>query len=133
MKFLIASVISALVVLAAAAPIDDKPEPIAILRSSADGPNPDGSYAYSYETENGIKAEERGELRQIGEESGIAAQGSYSYTADDGSPISLTYTADENGFQPQGDHLPKSPEVPAAILRALEWIAAHPEEDQLTK
>lgn len=117
--------------LASAAPAEQPP--VAILRSSADGPNPDGSYAYSFETENGIKVDERGEYKQNGEEGAIAAQGGYSYTADDGTPISLTYTADENGFQPQGAHLPTPPEVPAAILRALEWIAAHPEEDQLTK
>ncbi|XP_051174462.1 endocuticle structural glycoprotein SgAbd-1-like [Leptopilina boulardi] len=132
MKFAVASVI-ALVALVGAAPVDEQQPPVAILRSSADGPNPDGSYSWSYETENGIKADEHGELKQIGDEGGISAQGSYSYTADDGTPISVSYTADENGFQPQGAHLPQAPEVPPAILRALEWIAAHPEEDQLTK
>ena len=124
--------------LASAAPAAEQ-KPIAILRSSEDGPNPDGSYAWSYETENGIQAEEKGQLKAVPKtadsesDSAISAQGSFSYTADDGTPISLSYVADENGFQPQGAHLPVAPPVPEAILKALEWIANHPEEDQLTK
>nr|CAI5864349.1 unnamed protein product [Callosobruchus analis] len=59
-----------------------------------------------YETENGIAAQEQGRPRQIGPEAPIVAQGSFSYTAADGTPIQLSYVADENGFQPQGAHLP---------------------------
>ena len=114
---------------ASAAPASD--EPIPILRSSGEGPNPDGSYNWSYQTGNGIEAEEQGELKQGGEEGIASVRGSYSYTADDGTPISVSYTADENGFQPQGAHLPVAPAIPEAILKALEWIAAHPEEDNL--
>lgn len=70
------------------------------LKSVSDvGPE---SYSYEYETSNQIKANEQGELRQVGEEKAIAAQGAFSYVAPDGTPISLTYVADENGFQPQG-------------------------------
>lgn len=58
------------------------------------------------------------------------AQGGYQYTAPDGTRISLTYTADENGFVPQGAHLPTPPPIPEAIQRALEYIAAHPEENE---
>lgn len=87
--------------------------------------NPD-SFQYSYETSNGIvslyrifnwfqkqkanahgffswkKAEEKGQLKQIGAESGIVSQGEYSYTSQDGQKITVSYTADENGFQPIG-------------------------------
>ncbi|XP_033210569.1 endocuticle structural glycoprotein SgAbd-1-like [Belonocnema kinseyi] len=140
MKFAIASLF-ALVALASAAPaVEQTPKPIAILRSSENGPNPDGSYNWSYETENGIQAQEQGELRSFAKSAdaesngaAVVAQGAFSYTADDGTPISLTYIADENGFQPQGAHLPVTPAVPEGILRALEWIANHPEEDKLTK
>ncbi|OXU28500.1 hypothetical protein TSAR_011745 [Trichomalopsis sarcophagae] len=122
----------ALVAYASAAPATSD-EPIPILRRSDDGPNPDGSYAFSYETGNGIKAEEHGELKPGGEEGIASVSGSYSYQAEDGTPIEVKYIADENGFQPQGAHLPVGPVIPPGILRALEWIAAHPEEDNLRK
>ncbi|XP_039294337.1 larval cuticle protein 1-like [Nilaparvata lugens] len=76
--------------------------PIPILKDEKNV-NPDGSYSYSYETGNGIKAEEQGILKDIPGEDGkpaqaIVAQGSYSYTDNEGHVITVTYTADENGF-----------------------------------
>nr|ASQ42721.1 endocuticle structural glycoprotein Abd-1 [Locusta migratoria] len=100
-----------------------------IIKQAKDQGN-DGSYRWNYETENGIAAEETGALKAIGpNEDGTAAQGFYSYTAPDGTPIRVTYTADENGFQAQGDHFPVAPPIPEAIQRALAWNAAHPEEE----
>lgn len=65
------------------------------------------------------------------ENAAVEAQGSVSYKNNEGEEISLTYVANENGFQPQGAHLPTTPPIPAAIQRALEWIAANPsKEDQ---
>ncbi|XP_065164203.1 larval cuticle protein LCP-17-like [Atheta coriaria] len=100
-------------------------EPVPIVRSESNI-EPDGKYHYAYETGDGIKAEQQGEPRQIGNEVGIAASGQFSFTSADGTPISVTYTADENGYQPVGDHIPQ---VPAAIAKALEWIKAHPEPE----
>lgn len=56
-------------------------------------------------------------------------QGSFSYTGDDGAQYSITYTADENGFNAQGAHLPTAPPIPEEIQKALAYNAAHPEED----
>lgn len=81
--------------------------------------NFDGSYSYVYRTSNGINAEESG----IG---GVSAQGSYDYTGSDGVPISISYIADENGYQPTGDHLPQPPPIPEYIQRALEYIRNNP-------
>ncbi|KAH8314883.1 hypothetical protein KR074_007432 [Drosophila pseudoananassae] len=88
--------------------------------------NTDGSYKYEYETGNGIKAEEMGYLKNAGVEGAEAqtAEGSFSYTSPEGEEISLTYIADENGFQPQGDHLPTPPPIPIEIQEALDKLAA---------
>ncbi|KAK6642195.1 hypothetical protein RUM44_013918 [Polyplax serrata] len=91
---------------------------------------PDGSYRWSYETGNGIKAEETGNLKQTKDPENpvvVVAQGGYSYTAPDGTVIQLSYVADdEGGFQPAGAHLPTPPPIPPAIQRALDFIASQP-------
>lgn len=77
--------------------------------------NPD-SFQYSYETSNGIVANEEGQLKQFtDDESAIVSQGGFRYTAPDGTPISIQYVADENGYHPTGDHLPVGPPLPDHI------------------
>ncbi|XP_011186082.1 pupal cuticle protein Edg-78E isoform X2 [Zeugodacus cucurbitae] len=89
--------------------------------------NPDGSYNYAYDTSNRIQVQESG----VGSS---YASGSYSYISPEGQPIQLSYTADENGYQPKGDHLPTPPPIPEYILKALAYIEAHPfEKIQLKK
>ena len=75
----------------------------------------------SYETGNGISAQEQGYLKNAGQKDLEAqvATGSYSYTGPDGVLYTITYTADENGFQAQGAHLPTPPPIPEAIARSL--------------
>lgn len=102
-----------------------------VLRSES-AVNPD-SFQYNYETSNGIVAKEAGQLKTIGTESAIVSQGEYGYKADDGVEYSVSYVADENGYQPTGKHLPVAPPVPEQIARALEWIAAHPPVDGVKK
>lgn len=73
-----------------------------ILRQASDI-SPDGSYQFSFETDNGINAQEQGHIKELGGNPPQVAeqvQGQVSYTAPDGTPIELTYTADENGFHP---------------------------------
>ncbi|EDW76070.2 uncharacterized protein Dwil_GK19053 [Drosophila willistoni] len=76
----------------------------------------DGNYRYAYETSNGIQASQSG----LG---GISVQGGSSYISPEGEQISVRYVADEYGYHPVGDHIPK---VPDYILRALEYIRTHP-------
>ncbi|GBP89586.1 Endocuticle structural glycoprotein SgAbd-2 [Eumeta japonica] len=104
-------------------------EPIPIIRQEQ-VINADGSYSWSYETGNGIAAEEQGYVKNLGvpDQEIQTAQGQYQYTAPDGTPIHLKYIADENGFQPQGDHLPTPPPIPEEIQKALEYLATLPTE-----
>ncbi|KAL4717992.1 hypothetical protein ACJJTC_013032 [Scirpophaga incertulas] len=89
--------------------------------------NGDGTYRYSYETGNGISAHESGAPRAPGPEGpAVTAEGGFSYRAPDGQQVSLTYTADENGFRPVGSHIPTPPPIPEAILRSLEFNRQHP-------
>ncbi|KAK9512449.1 hypothetical protein O3M35_000880 [Rhynocoris fuscipes] len=97
--------------------------PVIPIISYVNNPNQgDGSYSYSYETGNGIKAQESGHQSAVAgpEGPGTAAQGGFSYTGPDGVQYSITYTADENGFRPQGAHLPTPPPIPPEILKSLQ-------------
>ncbi|KAF7399045.1 hypothetical protein HZH66_006942 [Vespula vulgaris] len=80
----------------------------------------DGNYQFSYETGNGISAQETGQLQGESE----AVSGSFSYTGPDGVQYSITYTADEEGFHPQGAHLPTPPPIPPEIQRGVELSLA---------
>ncbi|XP_026324831.1 pupal cuticle protein 20-like [Hyposmocoma kahamanoa] len=92
--------------------------------------NGDGSYRYSFETGNGISAHESGSPRAPGPEGpAVTAEGGFSYNAPDGQRISLTYTADENGFHPVGAHLPTPPPIPAEILRSIEFNRQNPNSE----
>lgn len=110
---------------AQASPQQGESTPIAIVSQSSDTKD-DGGFSYSFETGNGIKVEESGSIKQgapgvqgrssagaEGEDDSnntiLVLQGSYSYTAPDGQQISLKYIADENGFQPEGAHIPTAP------------------------
>ncbi|XP_047516992.1 formin-J-like isoform X1 [Pieris napi] len=73
------------------------------------------SYNYLYQTDNGISAAEKAVVVD-----GVRAEGGYSYTGDDGQVYTVTYTADEDGFQPKGAHLPTPPPIPPEIMKSLE-------------
>ncbi|XP_077290195.1 larval cuticle protein LCP-17-like [Arctopsyche grandis] len=103
-------VISTAIVLVSSKPAPPAPPPPQIVKSSFDL-DPSGSYNFGFETENGIVKDEVGSVKAIKNEKGmdepaVVVKGSYSYYDPDGNQIVLTYIADENGFQPQGAHLP---------------------------
>ncbi|XP_061401941.1 pupal cuticle protein Edg-78E-like [Musca vetustissima] len=113
--------LAALCAVAVARP--DQYDAAAETRSFSADIKEDGSYQYQFDTTNGIAAQESG----VG---GYYASGSSAYYAPDGQLITLTYTADENGFQPSGDHLPTPPPIPNAILKSLEYIRTHPHQEE---
>jgi len=60
------------------------------------------------------------------EHNGEAVNGKYSFVGDDGQTYVVSYTADENGYRPVGEHLPTPPPTPESVLKALEYIRLHP-------
>ncbi|XP_022831584.1 larval cuticle protein LCP-17-like [Spodoptera litura] len=126
MKFLILSVCVALAAADVSHILPKDEKSAQILKQELDV-GVEGQYQWAYETENGIAANEAGSLKQIdAETSAQVAQGQASWKSPEGEQIQFQYVADENGYQPQGSHLPTSPPIPEAILRALEYIRAHP-------
>jgi hypothetical protein len=77
------------------------------------------------ETSDGFRHEQTGELRSPGtDDEALVMRGSYSYVGPDGVTYTVIYVADENGFQPEGEHLPASAGVkklgiPAAAQASL--------------
>merc|ERR1712191_27662 len=111
---------------AAAAPAPQESQPILILKQSQNHDTEKQEYSFSYEAENGISVSESGVQKQIGdkpEESGTVSQGTYSYP-EDSVTYTITWVADENGFQATGDHLPTPPPMPAHVVKLLADLQA---------
>ncbi|CAD7004124.1 unnamed protein product [Ceratitis capitata] len=87
-----------------------RPE-VEIIRSESDV-QPD-HYSFDLETSDGTSRHEEGVVKDAGtDHASISVQGSYSYKDEtDGKQYSVSYIADENGFQPTGEHLPPLPSI----------------------
>ncbi|KAF5298349.1 hypothetical protein FQR65_LT01127 [Abscondita terminalis] len=60
-----------------------------------------GEYKFGFDTSNGISRDEQGSLKNAGSENAaMEVHGQSSYTDVSGKKVSMTYTADENGFRP---------------------------------
>ncbi|CAG9797158.1 unnamed protein product [Chironomus riparius] len=82
-----------------------------------------GNFNFAFKTSDGINEQAAGSLKDISvpkysedgqvvgteQAKGLVQKGTYSYTAPDGQNIQVNWIADENGFQPQGAHLPVAP------------------------
>lgn len=102
-------------------------EPEKTVSDSRDLGDTRGHYSFAYETEGGILQRESGSRKYAGtSDETQLIQGSVQYNAPDGTPISMSWTADEFGTQVSGTHIPTPPPIPPAIQRALEWIAKQP-------
>ncbi|XP_061711551.1 flexible cuticle protein 12-like [Cydia pomonella] len=101
-------VFTLIVAAVAAAPQRGPDADAQVLRSELNNIGVDG-YQYAVETSNGIKQEEQGQLQNVGTENeAIQVRGQFSYVGQDGVTYTVTYVADENGFQPQGAHIPQA-------------------------
>ncbi|NP_001166263.1 cuticular protein RR-1 family member 18 precursor [Nasonia vitripennis] len=106
-------------------------KPEKIIKASNDVGEKLGNYAFTYETEGGILQSEVGKRKYEGTDSETQLiQGSVQYNAPDGTPIAISWTADEFGAQVSGTHLPTPPPIPPEIQRALDWIAKQPTTEE---
>ncbi|KAJ3654486.1 hypothetical protein Zmor_013673 [Zophobas morio] len=113
--------IATLVAVVSAAPAEKDPIPILNQESEVDY---NGKFHFSYESGDGSKVQQDGELKTIDKENaGEAVQGFYEYKGEDGKTYKVSYTADENGYVPQGEHIPQTPPL---IQRALAYLATAP-------
>ncbi|XP_050700737.1 cuticle protein AMP1B-like [Eriocheir sinensis] len=97
--------------------------PAAILKDERVHPDAHGNYAFDVETEDGIARHESGGV-------GGTQQGSFSYTAPDGTPVLVKFVADDKGYQPESDLLPVAPAFPHPIPQfVLDQIAKAAAED----
>ncbi|XP_071516113.1 cuticle protein AMP1A-like [Panulirus ornatus] len=121
-------ILAALIAVAFAAPkpeYDHDTHEVAIVRDDRVHEE-DGTYSVDVESEDGISLSESGS--PAGPEGSIVSAGEFSYTAPDGTPVHVTWVANEDGFQPQSDLLPVAPEfpheIPQFVLDQIEFAAA---------
>lgn len=100
--------------IAAALARPEEHEPIPILKHDF-VQHETGEYTLDVETGDGVVINQAGHLKQgrvlneKGEEEVaniVVMTGSFSYIGDDGKHYTVRYVADENGFQPEAEHLP---------------------------
>ncbi|XP_055604014.1 endocuticle structural glycoprotein SgAbd-2-like [Uranotaenia lowii] len=88
----------------------------------------DGSFKHGYESANGISVKEQGFVKNSGnkDHETNVVHGSYSYVDPHGVPVSVSYTADENGFHAEGSHIPTPPPLPKPLVEAYAKAGSHP-------
>ena len=85
-------------------------------------------FRYSYETENEIKQEAEGSMKNVDGADVMVMKGSYSYVGADGQEYVVDWYADETGYHPSAPHLPVPvqpihPEIVAAVEAQLRFAA----------
>ncbi|EAT45451.1 AAEL003222-PB [Aedes aegypti] len=85
--------------------------------------NEDGFF-YRFLTENNIEVAQTGRIENRGSDNEVLrTKGFYEFVGDDGVRYRVDYIADENGFQPTGEHLPIPPPIPEEIVRSLQLLS----------
>ncbi|XP_073815426.1 larval cuticle protein 65Ab1-like [Musca autumnalis] len=106
MKLLIVlAALFAIVAVAAPAPEEN----VEILKQESHV-EPDG-YSFDVETSDGTSRHEEGKVKDAdSEHPALVVTGTYTWKDEhDGTVYTVNYVADENGFQPTGDHIPQLP------------------------
>ncbi|XP_061393858.1 larval cuticle protein 65Ab1-like [Musca vetustissima] len=102
-------VLAALIAIAVAAPAPNEHAEILKLDSNVEH---DG-YSFDVETSDGTSRHEDGKVKDFdSEHPAIVVHGTFTWKDEhDGKVYTVNYVADENGFQPTGEHLPKLPAI----------------------
>lgn len=90
-----------------AAPAHEDSQTVVVKETPLDNIGIDG-YQFGYELSNGETRDESAQLVNVGTENeSLSVRGSFSYV-DPATNVRYTvnYVADENGFRPEGTHLP---------------------------
>ncbi|XP_042222760.1 cuticle protein AM1159-like [Homarus americanus] len=107
--------LACLAALAVAAPQFENAIPVVILRDDRVD-NGDGNFNYAFESDDGIAIEAFGSPGSVGQSN---IQGTIRFIHPDGTPSEISYSADENGFQPQGALIPTPPPLPAHAIEQI--------------
>merc|ERR1712198_170351 len=79
-------------------------------------PNEGGNFQHDVETDNGILVSGSGVAGSAGQSN---MQGSYSYTAPDGTPVQVSYRCDELGCVYDSPFIPVAPAAPPHVAELL--------------
>ncbi|XP_071520568.1 endocuticle structural glycoprotein SgAbd-8-like [Panulirus ornatus] len=83
------------------------PKPVVPILKDDRTQNSDGEYSFQYQTGDGVTREESGS-----QEYGQVSQGGWKYSSMYGEPVQITFVANHDGYQPQGEVLPVPPPLP---------------------
>uniref|UniRef100_A0A1A9VV32 Larval cuticle protein 2 n=1 Tax=Glossina austeni TaxID=7395 RepID=A0A1A9VV32_GLOAU len=103
-----------------AAPVDDDVH--AEVKELKSDVRADG-FDFTLDTSNNIHEQASGDAHGN-------IHGDFEWVSPEGVHVKVSYVADEQGYHPSSDLLPTPPPVPAAILKALEFINAHPQKEE---
>ncbi|XP_022816447.1 larval cuticle protein 16/17-like [Spodoptera litura] len=101
----------AFLAIAAAAPVEKEPPKVVYYVFEKE---PEGSYVFKYETDDGTKREETGVVRETLDEDNklqrvVVVSGSYTFVNNEGELDTIKYFADESGYHADGKSIPKVP------------------------
>uniref|UniRef100_A0A1B0B4I9 Larval cuticle protein 2 n=1 Tax=Glossina palpalis gambiensis TaxID=67801 RepID=A0A1B0B4I9_9MUSC len=103
-----------------AAPVDDDVH--AEVKELKSDVRADG-FDFTLDTSNNIHEQASGDAHGN-------VHGDFEWVSPEGVHVKVSYVADEQGYHPSSDLLPTPPPVPVAILKALEFINAHPQKEE---
>ncbi|XP_013110224.1 endocuticle structural protein SgAbd-6-like isoform X1 [Stomoxys calcitrans] len=102
---LVFGIVSMVLACAWAAPQGNKD--VEIVEQTNENIGIDG-YKFSYTLSDGTTRTEEGTVINAGTENeSLSVKGTISWVAPDGQTYTINFVADENGFQPEGAHIPK--------------------------